>query len=446
MKKAISNILTASLLLSITSLTACSKQETVNENVLRIASWDEYIDMGGEESYYSADSLPIYEEFEAWYQKQTGKKIKVEYVALQDNETMYNKIKMGDHYDLLCPSEYMAMKLKSEDLLLPYPKTFFDASVEENYYAQNASAYTKQVFEDAGLAGYIAGYMWGTTGFVFNPEKIGNDDIMKSWLCTLSQDCDRKITAKDNVRDTYFMGLGMYYEKELLALKEDFLAGKITKAAYKAELSKKMNDTSPQTVNAVRELLKDMRKNLYGVETDEGKLEMIMGRLGASYQWSGDAVFILDEAEDDYEGTKESIYLEYCIPEAASNIWFDGWVMMKNANVDAATAFVNYISRSDNAIRNMYYIGYTSCLAGQEIYDYVSERYSTEANGQDVTSYDLSYFFGEGFEPLTVQTEQTRRQLFAQYPDANTIDRLVVMNYFERTTNEQLNRMWNNIK
>lgn len=446
MKKAISNILTASLLLSITSLTACSKQEAVNENVLRIASWDEYIDMGGEESYYSADSLPIYEEFEAWYQEQTGKKIKVEYVALQDNETMYNKIKMGDHYDLLCPSEYMAMKLKSENLLLPYPTDFFDASVEENYYAQNVSAYTEQVFGEAGLTGYIAGYMWGTTGFVFNPQKISNDDIMQSWLCTLSEVCERKITAKDNVRDTYFMGLGMYYEKELLSLQEDLLAGKITKDTYKAELSKKMNDTSPQTVNAVRELLKDMRKNLYGVETDEGKLEMIMGRLGASYQWSGDAVFILDEAEDDYEGTKDSIYLEYSIPEAASNIWFDGWVMMKNANVDAATAFVNYISRPDNAIRNMYYIGYTSCLAGQEIYDYVSDCYAADEGEQETTLYDLSYFFGDNFEPLIVPTEQTRRQLFAQYPDENTIDRLVVMNYFDRTTNERLNRMWNNIK
>jgi spermidine/putrescine transport system substrate-binding protein len=60
--------------------------------------------MGGEDSFFSADSRPLYEEFEVWYKETYGKTIKVEYIALQDNETMYSKIKMGDSYDLLCPS------------------------------------------------------------------------------------------------------------------------------------------------------------------------------------------------------------------------------------------------------------------------------------------------------------------------------------------------------
>ena len=117
MKRHLSLALTSLLLLSTINLSACTNStstQTRDENVLRIASWDEYIDMGGEDSYYSADSRPLYEEFEDWYKATYGKTIKVEYVALQDNETMYSKIKMGDTYDLLCPSEYMIMKLATQ--------------------------------------------------------------------------------------------------------------------------------------------------------------------------------------------------------------------------------------------------------------------------------------------------------------------------------------------
>ena len=436
MKKKLSLALSICLTLSAFSATACVKTDTETQtrdsNVLRVASWDEYIDMGGEDSYYSTDSRPIYEEFEDWYYAQTKKKITVEYVALQDNETMYNKIKMGDHYDLLCPSEYMAMKLNAEGRLLAYPNTFFDTSIETNYYAKNVSAYTNEILTKTGLSSHMAGYMWGSTGFVFNPEKIDRE-IMKSWYCLTDKACERTITAKDNTRDSYFMGLGMYYEKELLGLDP-------TSATYTSELSTKMNDTSPTTMNGVKKLLEEARKNLYGLETDEGKTDVIMGRLDASYQWSGDAVYILDEAE-----SESGLELEYSVPQSASNLWFDGWVMMEGANVDAATAFVNFLSLPKNVVRNMYYIGYTSCVAGEEVYQYIEDTYSAEEGETDTVEYDLSYFFGEG-HTLTVTEDQLRRQLYAQYPDETTKNRLVVMNYFEKEENERVNRMWNNIK
>ncbi|MBE7077344.1 MAG: extracellular solute-binding protein [Clostridiales bacterium] len=456
MKKIISLSLIACLAISTLPLAGCTKNSTSgrNENVLRVASWDEYIDEGG--SFYNeddpdladfkswfyeltgvdlTDSKPLYEEFEDWYQETYGKSITVEYIPLQDNETMYNKIKMGDHYDLLCPSEYMAMKLKSERKIVPFDTDFYNPNADEhNYYAKNVSAYTSNIFKNAGLTEYIAGYMWGTTGFVFNPEKIDRS-IMNSWNCLTSEACTRSITAKDNVRDSYFMGLGMYYEEELLTLKES------NYEEYKAVLSQKMNDTSETTMAGVKKLLEKMRKNIYGLETDEGKTDVAAGRLDESYQWSGDAVFILDEAESEFD-----LSLEYSIPDSASNLWFDGWVMMEGANKEAAKAFINFLSRPDNAIRNMYYIGYTSCLAGEKIYEYLDYAYGAEEDEENTVAYDLSYFFGEGTLPLTVAEEQTRRQLFAQYPDSTTIDRLVVMNFFDKKTNERANRMWNNIK
>lgn len=443
--------LTACIIASTLSFSACSNKD--GENVLRIASWDEYIDEGGEESYVEG-SRAIYEEFVDWYFEQTGKKITVEYIPLQDNETMYNKIKMGDSYDLLCPSEYMIMKLAEEGKLQKYPDSFFDASIETNYYAQNLSPFIKQRLEDdslklsdgSKLSEYTAGYMWGSTGFVFDPAKVSRSQV-ETWNIFTSDAVKRKITAKDNVRDTYFVGLGMYYEQELLALKRQYQNSEITFKQYQDSLSHLMNDTSPETVSAVQRILEKMRKNLYGLETDEGKLDIVTGRFDVSYQWSGDAVYVLDLAEDPTV-TSTPRELEYCIPKASSNLWFDGWVMMKDSKMtEEAMAFVNYVSRPDNVVRNMDYIGYTSCIAGDEVFEYLQDPEKFGAGDEEGAPYDVSYFFGSGYvlDANKSQVEK-HRQLFAQYPTPDTLERLVVMRYFDKKTNEKVNRMWNMIK
>ena len=253
---------------------------------------------------------------------------------------------------------------------------------------------------------------------------------MKPFVCFMGLDGSGKST-------------GIEYARKTLA--EKGVNVRVVRAAYVVKvmsffikLGKKilMRGNSDAFSGNYREYLENMRKNLYGLETDEGKLEVISGRLDASFQWSGDGVYILDEAE------ANGFALEYSIPEAASNLWFDGWVMMKDANEHAATAFVNFLSMPRNVIRNMYYIGYTSCIAGEEVFEYVCDTYSDE---EGTVVYDLSYFFGEGHTFLTSDS-QTRRQLFAQYPTAEIIDRLVVMGYFDTKTNERANRMWNNIK
>ncbi len=438
MRKQCTLALASLLVLGSLSTVGCAKNvgEWSKEGVLRIASWDEYICMGGEDSY-TGEGRPLYEEFEDWYRETYGKSIRVEYIPLQDNETMYSKIKMGDGYDLLCPSEYMMMKLAAEDKIQTLPTSFYDTNIEENYYAKYLSPYIRNVFEQGTLkngnswADYAAGYMWGSTGFVFNPEKI-DPSVMTSWNAFQSEACSRKITAKDNVRDSYFIGLGVYYERQIAD-------GTLSLTDFQNNRKTYMNDTKPDTMYAVKQDLIAMRKNLYGLETDEGKLEVINGRLDASFQWSGDGVYILDEAE------ANGILLAYAVPKLVSNLWFDGWSIMKGSkNVEAATAFINFLSMPENVIRNMYYIGYTSCIASDEIFEYVVDAYGDEES-EVPYEYDLSYFFGAGHSLITAE-EQRWRQLSAQYPEAETMERLVVMDYFDTKTNERANRMWINIK
>lgn len=424
MKKFISLALVSALsATSLAALASCKKADVT----LRVASWAEYIDEG------EGDNKSMIENFEKWYEEQTGKSIKVEYIELDDNETMYNKITLGETYDLLCPSEYMIMKLQSEDKLEKYPESFFDTSVETNYYAKNVSPFIKSTFEKGKMkdgvskwSEYAAGYMWGTTGFVVNPEYA---EEAKSW--NVVKNHGKKATAKNNVRDSYFMGLGMYYENN---------------ADKTKTLAEMMNDTSVNTMNAVKELLKAVKTGGVRFETDDAKEAIIAGEYDVSYQWSGDAVYIMDEAEEN------EIYYDYVIPEFSSNLWFDGWVLMKGAQTDAATMFVNFISKSENAVKNCDYIGYTPCVAGEAMLEYIADKYAPAENAadEDKAAYDLTYFFSDSASSdekyvITADKEQLHRQLFAQFPDANTKERLVVMEYFEKEVNDRANSMWNDI-
>ena len=423
-KKLLSAVLAGSLCAAaIPSFAACSKTPT-----LRIASWEEYIDEGDE------NNNPMVDDFETWYEEQTGNKIKVEYIPLDDNEMMYSKISgLKEKYDLLCPSEYMIMKLQAEDKLEKFPASFFYTSVETNYYAKNVSPYIEKTFSEGKLTNgeswkdYAAGYMWGTTGFVVKHEFA---EEAKSW--NIVKNHGAKATAKNNVRDSYFMGLGMYYETQ--------------SGTSSLTLEEMMNDTSVDTMNAVKTILTGVKSSGVRFETDEAKEDVIAGEYDVSYQWSGDAVYILDLAAEE-----NGIALDYVIPSFSSNLWFDGWVMMKGANVDAATAFVNFVSMPENAVRNSDYIGYTPCVGGDAVFDYFAEKYcAADGAAESTAKYDLSYFFssdGSRNEKyvLTVPETQLHRQLFAQFPDEDTINRLVVMRYFDAATNDRANSMWNEV-
>ncbi len=430
---------------------------TDNRPILKIANCAEYIAGGDEDS-------ELLREFEAWYEQKTGKQIRVEYCIYDENETLYNMLKMGDHFDLVCPSEYMFMKLAAEERIQKLPQSFYDTSNPDNYYVNNVSPFILQTFSNNAIEGsawkeYAAGYMWGTTGFVYNPEVVKQEDV-QTWNVFTNTDYAKKITAKNNIRDSYFTGLAMYYEAELYELKTQYQLGSLSYAEYQSRLSSMMNDTSPETMNAVKKKLMAMTDNLYGFETDEGKNDTIAGKITVNYQWSGDAVYIMDSAEYGEEEDEhfQPLILNYSIPETVSNMWFDGWVLTQDCNdVDAATMFINFISRPDNAVKNMNYIGYTSCIGSETVFtDFVLDYYSAEEDDESAVPYDLNYFFNPTYDRTDTTTidekyvfyapaNQLNRQLFAQYPDEDTLARCVAMQYFNADANSRANSMWSDI-
>ena len=446
-------------IMTLLPLSGCGRKDD-NTIILRVNSWEEYIDEGdweeGDEIEFS-DGRVIFsesglvEDFEEWFYETYGMKVRVEYSTFGTNEELYNQMTMGDTYDLVCPSEYMIMKLMAEGMLEPFSSEFYDETIEENYYIKGVSPYIKGVFDDLSindqpLSKYAAGYMWGTLGIVYNPETVSAEDA-SHWNLLLSDQYSKRITIKDSVRDAFFAGSCILNEE--LINSEEFLTDK----NYLNNLSELLDATDEETVNAVEGILSDIKDNVYSFETDSGKADMVTGKIVANQQWSGDAVYTLDQAEED------GVELCYSAPKEGTNLWFDGWCMIRAGIAEnrdkkiAAEAFINFISKPENAVRNMYYIGYTSVIAGGEddtVLQYIDWCYGAEDEEEEpLVEYPIGYFFGDDESDdyvITTVESQTRRQLFAQYPTKEVMEHSVVMDYFDAEENTRINRMWTNAR
>ncbi len=443
------------------SVAAPVKVQAAEDNTvtLRVCSWEEYIDEGGWEPEERIE-LPsgdvfgdksLVEDFEDWYYQTYGVMVKVEYSTFGTNEELYSQLNLGNVFDLVCPSDYMIMKLMTENRLEPLSDEFFDTENDNNYYVKGLSPYIKQVFDDNEInqepwSDYAAAYMWGVTGIVYNPDKVTQEEA-STWSILNNEKFYRQVTIKDNVRDAYFPTLAILNVDTLMDA--DFRAD----ADYSRKLSDLMNATDIDTINRAEAELKTIRHNVYSFETDSGKADMITGKVLANTQWSGDAVYAMDQAEED------DFILNWAVPEECTNLWFDGWVMLKSgigadeAKKQAAEAFINYMSKPESAVRNMYYIGYTSAIAGGDsnlVFEYLEDNYGAEEDEEDVIEYPLGYFFsGDNTDEdyiITAPAEQAHRQLSAQYPTEEVIQRSAVMLYFDEEGNANINQMWINVR
>ncbi|MBO4594072.1 MAG: extracellular solute-binding protein [Clostridia bacterium] len=376
-------------------------------------------------------------DFKAYYKEKTGKSITVQYSCYDTPEDLYNNLKIkGSDYDVVCPSDYMIEKMAREGMLRKITLP------EDSIYNANVSPFIKEKFESVtwgddneyNLSQYAIGYMWGTMGLCYNPENVDGED-MKSWSTLWNTNASFSI--KDSVRDTYFIGLAKKYQTELEANKALYESDYAT---YYANLKNYFNDTSETTVTQMESILRSLRTNSYGMEVDEGKDMIKRGETDVYFAWSGDAVYAMDDAE---EVGKE---LMYSVPEEGSNIWFDGWCIPTTAkNPELAIEFMEFISRPDNVIKNMEYIGYVSCVASDDVFDWVVDTYGADEGEYEV---NLNYFFkADGSDgDYTVVTDTLGRQFSAQYPDEEVIKRCVMMNYFPPDANERVTRMWIRVK
>ena len=379
---------------------SCNRSEEARKSILKIYNWGDYIDE------------QLLEDFPEWYKEQTGEEVKIIYQVFDINEIMLTKIARGqEDFDLVCPSEYIIERMMKKDLLLPISKDFGTTPD----YTLNIAPYINEELNKLSYNGktttdYAIPYMWGTAGILYNKKFVPEEDVT-SWSCLWNPKYKGKILMKDSYRDAY--GTALIY-----AFREQLKNGIIT-------VDSLMNDYSPAAIDTVAIYLKKMKPLLAGWEADFGKEMMTKSRIYLNMTWSGDAVWAIEEA------AVVNVDLGYSVPEEGSNIWYDGWVIPRYAkNVKAASYFINYLCRPDNAIRNMDKIGYVSAVATPEIM-----AHAIDSTLPDFV--DASYFFGEEGQHIQVNP--------AMYPDIQVVERCAMIRDAGDHTEEVLD-MWSAVK
>ena len=312
-------------LAAVALLAGCSEDRS---QILKVYNWSDYID---------EEVIP---EFEEWYEQQTGEKVKVIYQTFDINETMLSKIEKGhEDYDVVCPSDYIIERMLQNDLLLPLNRDFGSTP---NYIDENLSPYIRACFDKMDGKGknandYSVGYMWGTTGILYNAKYV-TDEEASTWDIVKNPKFADRIFIKDSARDVY--------SQLILKVKEQDIAdGKVT-------IDQLMNYTSDADIAAVEEYMKDVKPLVAGWEADFGKDQMV----------------------------------HYALPKEGFTVWFDGWVIPKYAqNVKAASYWINFMSRPDIVIRNVEETGYVSVSGAPEVLEAFTD--------EEFEPIDLSYFF-----------------------------------------------------
>ena len=376
-------------------LAGCSEDR---EHILKVYNWADYID---EE---------LIDEFEVWYEEQTGEPVEIIYQTFDINETMLSKIELGhEDYDVVCPSDYIIERMLANDLLLPLERDFGDTPD----YIGNVAPYIVEKFNQIEGNGknandYSVGYMWGTVGLIYNPKYISDSEV-KDWDVLKNPAYAGKVLMKDAFRDVY--------TALLIALNKEAID------AGEKDIRNLPFDTSEESIKLVEDYLNSFKESVCGWEADFGKEQMTKELAWINLSWSGDAQWAIDEAAD------IGMDLRYAIPQTGSAVWFDGWVIPKYAkNIKAARYFINFMCKPENALRNMDMTGYVSAIGGEEILQSMTDP-------EEFDPIDVSYFFGPQADSVCINQ--------VMYPEKNIIERCAMMH--DRGT-EELLKMWSRVK
>ena len=385
------------LLLAVAALLllGCSEDR---DHILKVYNWADYIDED------------LIDEFEVWYEEQTGEPVEIIYQTFDINETMLSKIELGhEDYDVVCPSDYIIERMLMNDLILPIDKDFGDTP----NYLGNVAPFIKDKLDQVEGHGknandYSVAYMWGTVGLIYNPKHV-NEEETSSWNVLRNPAYKGKVLMKDAFRDVY--------TALLIALNREALD------SGEKNIESLVFDTSDESIKLVEDYLNSFKESVSGWEADFGKEQMTKELAWMNLSWSGDAQWAIDEAAE------MGMDLAYVIPDEGSVVWFDGWVIPKYAkNTKAARYFINYMCMPENALRNMDMTGYVSAIGGNEILESMSDDEEYEA-------LDASYFFGEQADSVHVN--------HTMYPDRATIEKCGMMH---DTDTEALLKMWSRVK
>jgi spermidine/putrescine transport system substrate-binding protein len=226
------------------------------------------------------------------------------------NETMLATFQAGKGavYSIIYPSDYAVANMI--ELKLLQPLDYGRISGHENILPKfQTSSHDPQ-------NRYHVPISWGTTGLIYNSEKLNPPPTDWNFLWENQQRLSRRMTLLNDTREV--MGAAL------------------------RSLGFSYNSTNHQEIRQAYEKLARLKPDLATFTTDAWRDQMIAGDLLIAMGYSSDAMLV----------TRENPSLKYLIPSSGTSLWSDTMVIPKTApNMDAAYAWINYMLQPGVAAR-----------------------------------------------------------------------------------------------
>jgi len=294
------------------ALTACGKKEEAPAEGATAAAEEKALNLYIWNDYLAEDTISNFE-------KETG--IKVSVSNYGSNEELEAKMAPGNTgYDIVVPS---ASTYERQIKAGVYQK--LDKSLLPNLSNMDPDIEARLAMHDPNND-YAVLHMWGTTGIGYNVKKI--EAAMKnapvdSWKLVFDPNVARNfkncgIAVLDSATEMYSMTL--------------------------AALGKDPNSQKPEDLDAATDALMKLRPNVKYADTQRMISDLANGEICLAVGYNGDLLQARDRAEENKTGQE----IQYVIPKEGTIIWFDSYLIPKDApHPKNAHAFINYMLRPE---------------------------------------------------------------------------------------------------
>lgn len=242
------------------------------------------------------------------FQDRTGIQVVVD--TFDSNETMLTKLQGGGGaaYSIIYPSDYMVEKMIGDEMLAPLDKSRLQGG--DRWLPQ----WQDPVY-DKGNAHSVP-VVWGTTGLIFDPERVGESITGWDYLWDNVDRLSRQVTLINDVREV--------------------MGATLKKLGYS------LNSTKPAEIEAAYNELLKLKPAIASFITNGWEDQLASGDLTVSMSYSQDAISLIEESPN----------LKYMVPETGSSLWTDTMAIPKTApNLDAAYEWLNYILDPENSAK-----------------------------------------------------------------------------------------------
>ncbi len=263
----------------------------------------------------SSDELHIYtwanyidQELIDTFRAKTG--IKVTFDVFDSNETMLATFQAGKAgiYSIIYPSDYKVTQM----IKLGYLSELDHFRLES---LRNLLPRFQKTVHDPGNR-YSVPMSWGTTGLLYNSEKITTAPTDWNYLWENKEKLNRRMTLMNDVREV--MG------------------------ATLRSLGYSYNSTNPSELKKAYDRLQELKPAIATFTTDAWRDQLLAGDLFMSMVYSSDAVLAMNQNPK----------LKYVIPASGTSVWSDTMVIPKTApNPDAAYAWIEFMLQPEVAAK-----------------------------------------------------------------------------------------------